>query len=94
MNSKDSKYHVGDKVRIVGVSRCVYGQNHNMRALIGEVRTIRRVSWDGSNGCYFYYIENDNHGTWIWDDSCFELETQVELPEFDTSGADLLMLIS
>lgn len=90
----DSKYHVGDSVRIIGVDKCAFGLNGYMRSLVGEVRTIRRVNWDDDRGCYSYHIDNDRHGVWTWDDSCFEPEVPPELPEFNTSGADLVSLFS
>lgn len=82
MDEMDSKYHVGDRVHIYSVDNCKWGKNHHMEELIGETRTIKKVFWSTMYKCYGYYIENDNDGSWTWDDSCFEPAVPIDLPEF------------
>ena len=91
MEKMDSTYHVGDRVRVVRVDECYFGENSHMRRLVGEIRTIRGVYWEEEAGLYRYSLMND-HGGWSWDDSCFELDAPPELPEFDTAGADVASL--
>ena len=89
MEQMDSTYHVGDRVRVVGVSRCVWGANSNMRRMVGKEYTIGGVYWEDESDCYRYSLMNE---ACAWDDSCFEFASPPELPEFDTSGADVASL--
>lgn len=88
----ESRYHVGDEVRIIDVDKCAWGNNVHMKSLIGKIRRIRSVFWSGEKGIYYYKIENDN-GDWTWDDSCLERPFPDNLPDIDTSGADLCYLL-
>lgn len=87
----DSKFHVGDRVLVGSVSRCVFGFNDDMEEMEGKCVTIRRVVWNQSYKHYEYNIEENG---WYYDDSCFEFFESVELPEFDVSAVDILSLLS
>lgn len=91
----DSRYHVGDKVILRSVYDCVFGYTEQMEDIVGTSRTIERVLWNDSYGCYEYYInDRDADGRWSYDDTCFEPEAPTELPEFDVSSVDILTLFS
>lgn len=93
MVNLDSRYHVGDKVRIVDTENCLYGSNEQMKALHGEIKTIKKVFWDYDNEIYRYYLVKDNGGSWAWDDTCFEPVMPDNLPEFEHSDMDVLDLL-
>ena len=87
----DSKFHVGDRVLVIGVREGVFGFNDDMEAMEGKCATIRRVVWNQSYRHYEYNIEENG---WYYDDSCFEFFEAVELPEFEASTVDILNLLS
>lgn len=82
----DSRYHVGDKVRIGTVHNCIFGWNEDMESYSGQTCTIQRVEWSKYKKGYLYEIDLDNR-YWMWDDSCFVSEIP-DLPDFavDTAG--------
>lgn len=86
----DSRYHVGDRVRIGNVRNCIFGWNEDMEGYSGELCTIQKVQWFKYKNGYSYEIDLDNR-YWMWDDSCFVSEIP-DLPEFtvDTSGLSSL----
>ena len=88
----DSRYHVGDMVRIGNVRNCVFGWNEDMEGYSGEVCTIKRVEWSKYKDAYEYEIDLDNR-YWMWDDSCFESEIP-DLPEFAADASGLTSLFS
>lgn len=80
-----SKYQVGDSVVIVGTSKCSYGDNDEMRALIGRIATIT------GTGYKCFHIDLD-HSTWKWDDTCFA-PAIPDLPLFEVSNLDSLLAL-
>lgn len=93
MVNLDSRYHVGDKVRIGDSEECRYGTNDHMRAIRGQIKTIRKVFWDDDYQIYRYYLAEDYGGSWTWDDTCFEPIMPDNLPEFEHSDMDVLDLL-
>lgn len=86
----DSKYHVGDKVRIVG-NRL---SPEEMDEFAGTEQEVRRVQWCDICGRYEYRIKNS---LLIWCDDDFEFDIQTEipdLPEFSTEVSDLTSLFN
>lgn len=77
----DSRYHVGDKVRIVSDS--LYPEDDG---LIGSEQEIKTVQWCESCGRYEYRIKGNNL---LWSDMDFEFDVQTELPEFSASEISL-----
>ncbi len=78
----DSKYHVGDKVRIIS-NRL---SPEEMDKFAGTKQEIKRVQWCDICGRYEYRIKNN---LLIWCDDDFELDEQTELPEFNASELSL-----
>lgn len=83
----DSRYHVGDKVRIV----CTSLNPEEMDNFAGTKQEVKSVQWCDLCGRYEYRIK-DNFLLWCDDD--FEFDTQTELPEFSTEVSDLTSLFS
>ena len=91
MKEMDSKYHVGDKVRIVGTYIDIDTGNVERDRYAGECATIRKVEW--CNMCHRYEYRIDESSL-LWCNDNFEFDIQNELPEFDASGANVLDLFS
>lgn len=91
MEEMDSKYHVGDTVRIIDTSLDIDPYNEERDTYGGEAVTIRLVKWCDMCNRYEYRISK---GNLIWCDDNFEFDIQHELPEFDASGANVLDLFS
>lgn len=88
----DSKYHVGDRVRIGRVRNCIFGWNEDMEGYSGELCTIQKVQWSKHRNGYSYEIDLDGR-YWMWDDSCFVSEIP-DLPEFTVDTVGLPSLFS
>ena len=87
MEEMDSRYHVGDTVRII-TDRLTPEEMNELNGTIHEVKSVR---WCDICGRYEYRVK----GNWfIWCDDDFEFDIQHELPEFDASGANVLDLFS
>lgn len=78
----DSKYHVGDKVRIVN-NRLT---PEEMDKFADTIQEVKSVQWCDICGRYEYRIKNDSL---IWCDDDFEFDVQTELPEFNASEISL-----
>ena len=82
----DSKYHVGDRVRIV---------NNTFRPgdtfAIDTKQEVRAVQWCDMCGRYEYYIQKSGL---LWCDDDFEFDLGIELPEFSVSEVSLSDLFS
>lgn len=78
----DSKYHVGDKVRVVDniLSREMAGD------FIGTEQKVREVRWCELCDRYEYRVTGS---ALLWCDDDFEFDTQTELPEFNASELSL-----
>ena len=78
---KDSKFHVGDRVRIVFNSlRPEDGD------LVGSKHEVKTVQWCEMCGRYEYRIKNSGV---LWCDMDFEFDMDIELPEFSVSEVSL-----
>lgn len=77
----DSRYHVGDKVRVV---------TNTLRpedtGIIGTKQEIKAVKWCNMCGRYEYRIKINS---FLWCDEDFEFDIQTELPEFSASEISL-----
>lgn len=91
MKEIDSKFHIGDTVRIVNTYLDIDLFDNGRTRYAGEFATIRRVQWCDMCNRYEYRI---NKCDLIWCDDNFEFCIQHELPEFDASGANVLDLLS
>lgn len=78
----DSKYHVGDKVRIVN-NRLT---PEEMDRFADTIQEVKSVQWCDICGRYEYRIKND---TLLWCDDDFEFDVPAELPEFNASEISL-----
>ena len=78
----DSRYHVGDKVRIVS-NRL---SPEEMDKFAGTKQEVKSVQWCYICGRYEYRIKNDSI---FWCDDDFEFDVQTELPEFNASELSL-----
>lgn len=78
----DSRYHVGDKVRII----CARLDPEEMDTLAGTEQEINSVQWCELCGRYEYRIKNN---ALLWCDDDFEFDVQTELPEFNASEISL-----
>lgn len=78
----DSKYHVGDKVRIVS-NRLT---PEEMEEFADTIQEVKRVQWCDVCGRYEYRTKNNQI---IWCDDDFEFDIQIELPEFSASEISL-----
>ena len=89
----DSKYHVGDVLKIAAFKNCVFGIDGPMLKMKGRQVTIAKVGYDNYIMSHYYKIEEDSGEYW-WDDTCFEpLEQILDLPEFDVAKSlDMLLL--
>lgn len=89
----DSKYHVGDVLKIADFKNCVFGVDEPMIRMKGMQVTIARVGYDEWMKAHFYTI-NEDSGEYWWDDSCLEpVETVADLPEFNAvASIDALLL--
>ena len=83
---KDSRYHVGDNVRIVDTLLDIDMGNKLRSSRSGAHTTIRSVTWCDLCGRYEYRVRGD---TFIWCDDNLEFDDQQELPEFNASEIDL-----
>lgn len=81
MIEMDSRYHVGDRVRIV--SDYLKPEDDG---LIGFEHEIKSVRWCELCNRYEYRIKR---GGLLWCDNDFEFDTQIELPEFSASEISL-----
>ena len=78
----DSRYHVGDKVRIV----CTSLDPEEMDAFAGTKQEVKSVQWCDLCGRYEYRIKDNSL---LWNDDDFEFDIQTELPEFSASEISL-----
>lgn len=78
----DSKYHVGDKVRIVNDRLTP----EEMDKYADTIQEVKSVQWCDICGRYEYRIKND---LLLWCDDDFEFDVQTELPEFNASEISL-----
>jgi hypothetical protein len=78
----DSKYHVGDKVRIVDGRL----SPEEMDEFAGTIQEVKSVQWCDICGRYEYRIKNS---LLLWGDDDFEFDAQTELPEFNASELSL-----
>ena len=78
----DSRYHVGDKVRMVN-NRLT---PEEMDEYAGTIQEVKSVQWCDMCGRYEYRIKND---PLLWCDDDFEFDVQTELPEFNASEISL-----
>lgn len=87
----DSKYHVGDKVRVIDDYLDIDTDNEERDERVGKSATIRRVQWCDVCNRYEYRISGSGL---IWCDDNFEFDIQDELPSFDVSEVNILDLFS
>lgn len=78
----DSRYHVGDKVRIV----CTSLNPEEIDVLAGTKQEVESVQWCDLCGRYEYRIKDN---LLLWNDDDFEFDIQTELPEFSASEFSL-----
>lgn len=79
----DSKYHVGDVLKIADFKDCVFGVDEPMRRMKGMQVTVERVGYDKVINAHYYKIKEDSGEYW-WCDSCLEpIEVVADLPEFE-----------
>lgn len=75
MNTKnffsDNRFNVGNKVKIISITKCKFGYNNIMTDCIGQttVITSKKLSYD--NITWEYKIMADN-GKFTWSSNCFE----------------------
>ena len=86
MIEMDSRYHVGDKVRVV--TNTLRPEDTD---IIGTKQEIKTVRWCDMCGRYEYYIARSSL---LWCDEDFEFDIQTELPEFSASEISLNDLFS
>lgn len=91
MKETDSKYHVGDTVRVVDTFLDIDQFNEERDEYNGKSATIRLVKWCNTCGRYEYRVKECDL---IWVDNNFEFDIQNELPDFDVSEVDLRELFS
>lgn len=91
MKDMDSRYHVGDAVRVIDTFLDIDQYNEERNEYGGKSTTIRSVSWCNLCDRYEYKINKCNL---VWCDNNFEFDIQHELPEFDASEVDLRELFS
>lgn len=78
----DSRFHVGDKVRII-TDRLA---PEEMDRLAGTKHEIKTVQWCDLCGRYEYRVKDD---VLLWCDDDFEFDVQTDLPEFCASEFSL-----
>ena len=86
MIEMDSRYHVGDRVRIVANTL-----RPEDECIIGTIQEIKTVQWCEMCGRYEYRTKR---GSLLWCDEDFEFDIQTELPEFSASEISLNDLFS
>lgn len=81
----DSKYNVGDVLKIADFNYCIFGVDEPMVKMKGCRVTVAYVGYDNWMNAHYYKIEEDSGEYW-WDDSCFEPDEVVaDLPEFEVN---------
>lgn len=89
----DSKYHVGDVLKIADFKNCVFGVDEPMIRMKGMRVTVAMVGYDTFLKSHYYKIIEDSGEYW-WDYSCFEpIETVADLPEFEAASSIAVLLL-
>lgn len=79
----NSKYHVGDVLKIADFKDCVFGVDEQMIRMKGMQVTVEKVGYDNTIGAHYYKIKEDSGEFW-WCNSCLEpIEVVADLPEFE-----------